>query len=245
MTYNPDPQYQAWGYVPRPKKPATVPVMACGRVLQIVPALVPAVTEFVNAMIDTDYEDPTDWIGTYKYRVVAGTNQLSRHAYDPGMALDWDYGGDVDGDGDPTIDKNPHLHRPVVAADYGKNIQLLRHQVDAVLSITTVSGKRVWRWLGDSNGDSMHFDINCPKVDLESGIVPYGTVADPDTYRNVLNVGSAVWRRDAVDWAIAVGLLINEDEFIDDFNNNLEDGRFWALMRRYDAYREKRLGDEL
>lgn len=169
----PDPLYELLGWQPIVNPTGRVRFNLLGRRCYIDPMFVPLWTEIRNALEDTGYENPTDWIGIHKYRVVAGTNQLSRHSYTPGIAFDLDYGGDTDGDGDPTIDKNPHLHRPVVESDYGNTIQLLRHQVDAVLSIKTVDGYTVLRWLGDRNGDSMHFDTIVGPDALRAGILPY------------------------------------------------------------------------
>lgn len=169
MTWRPDPIYARLGWAPRPTSAGLVKVELCGRFPRVAPEAVEAVEAMNAVLVAAGYENPCDWVGSYKYRNVAGTTQLSRHAY--GLAIDLDYGGDTDGDGDPTIDKNPHLRRPVTPADYGVTIQLLRHQVDAVLGIRTVSGAQPWRWLGDLNGDAMHFDIQCAPADLASGIL--------------------------------------------------------------------------
>lgn len=168
MVWRPDPEYARFGWKPFPTSTGLVKVELLGRFPRVAPEAVPAVQAMHLTLVAAGYENPCDWIGSWKYRNVAGTNQLSRHAY--GLAIDLDYGGDTDGDGDPTIDKNPHLHRPITDADYGVTIQLLRHQVDAVLAIRTVSGVPVWRWLG-SIGDSMHFDIACSPEHLASGIL--------------------------------------------------------------------------
>lgn len=178
MAPRPDPIYQRLGWRPVRNPTGRVRFVLRGRNCYIDPLFVPLWTQIERALDDTDYENPCDWIGIHKYRVVAGTNQLSRHSYTPGIAFDLDYGGDTDGDGDPTIDRNPHLHRKIVESDYGNTIQLLRHQVDAVLSIRTVSGAQALRWLGDRNGDSMHFDTICSPLDIASGIVPYERGAD-------------------------------------------------------------------
>jgi len=58
---------------------------------------------------------------------------------------------------------------------------------------------------------------------------------DDMTYRTVINVPDASYARDAVDWAIEVGLVKIEDNNIDDWTRNLEDGRFWTFMQRMDA----------
>jgi hypothetical protein len=109
-----------------------------------------------KVLIRTGYENPCDYIGSYMKRVVAGTDTWSNHAY--GIAIDLDYGGDTDGDGDPTIDSNPHLHRPIVDSDFGNTIQLTKENVDAILAIKNLDGDPMWRWLGYFNGDAMHFD---------------------------------------------------------------------------------------
>jgi len=104
------------------------------------------------------YEDPCDYIGSYMYRTIGGKGRVwSTHAY--GTAIDHDYGGDTDGDGDPTIDKNPHIHRPILPGDpgFGVEWQILEHQVRAVEAIRNTYGEQVWRWLGWSIGDTMHW----------------------------------------------------------------------------------------
>ena len=177
---NPDPVYEKLGWKPFTTAGPRSPFPIMGRTVYINPFFIPLWTEIRAALEWSGYENPTDWIGSYKYRKVAGTSQLSRHSYMPGIAFDWDYGGDTDGDGDPTIDKNPHLHRKVVESDYGNTIQLLRKDVDAILSIKTVSGKTVLRWLGERNGDSMHFDVIVAPEDIVSGIVPFGAPSGED-----------------------------------------------------------------
>lgn len=133
---------------------------------------VPAVEAMEHQLIATGYENPCDWIGSYKVRNIFGSIYISWHSY--GGAIDLDYGGDVDGDGDPTIDKNPHLHRRLYPGDpaFGVEFQLLEHQVHAIEAIRTVNGKRVWRWLGWSIGDTMHFEPNCSPDDIATGIDP-------------------------------------------------------------------------
>lgn len=113
-----------------------------------------------RVLINTSYENPCDFIGSYASRVIAGKDMWSEHAY--GVAIDFDYGGDTDGDGDPTIDKNPHLHRPIVPGDpgFGVEWQILEHQVRAIEAIKNTHGESIWFWLGWPIGDSMHFAVN-------------------------------------------------------------------------------------
>ena len=168
---NPDPQYDAWGWDPITSSRDLVMIEICGRFPRVRPEAV-AVFEAMNqALIDTGYEDPCDYVGSWNYRVVAGTNQLSRHSY--GLAIDLDYGGDTDGDGDPTIDKNPHLYDAISRGDsrFTVTFQLSENQVDAIESIRTGNGKQALRWLGWVNGDTMHFDVNVSPQDLATGIV--------------------------------------------------------------------------
>lgn len=144
---------------------------------------VPAVEAMEQELIDTGYENPCDWIGSYMNRLIAGTNKRSWHAY--GGPVDLDYGGDVDGDGDPTIDKNPYVRRRIVRGDpgFGVEWQLLEHQVDAIEAIRTVNGKRVWRWLGWPIGDTMHFEPDCSPQDIATGIQE-PTMPDDETVSN-------------------------------------------------------------
>lgn len=166
----PDPVYQLWGWEPFPTSAGLVTVELLGRFPRVNPAAVPAVQAMHLALVATGYENPCDYVGSWLYRPVAGTNQLSRHAY--GLAIDLDYGGDNPDSPDhgALVDRNPHLRRPIIDADYGVTIQLLRHQVEAVLAIRTLSDHKVWRWLG-SIGDSMHFDIACSPQELATGIL--------------------------------------------------------------------------
>jgi len=135
---------------------------------------VPAVEAFATVMDAQSYENPCDWIGSYYKRVIYGTNWWSWHA--TGGALDWDYGPRTP-EG-VVIDHNPHLHRPIVPGDpaFGTTIQLLEHQVVAVEAIRTNNGKRVWRWLGHSIGDSMHFEPACSPADIATGIDPVSLI---------------------------------------------------------------------
>jgi hypothetical protein len=130
----------------------------------------PAVEAMEQTLVANGYENPTDYIGSYMKRPISGTDLWSWHSY--GGAIDLDYGGDTDGDGDPTIDKNPHIHRPIASEDSGFGVQwqILEHQVRAVEAIRTNNDKKVWRWLGWSIGDTMHFEPACKPDDIETGI---------------------------------------------------------------------------
>ncbi len=53
--------------------------------------------------------------------------------------------------------------------------RVTRPQVEAIEGIRTLTGTRVFRWLGWSIGDTMHFQIDCRPSDLAAGI-DWGTV---------------------------------------------------------------------
>ena len=170
-----EPRMLALGWAPYLGKEDNLQrVMLLGREPRVMVEVAPAVMAMDQALIDGGYENPCDWIGSYNYRAIGGTHIWSTHAY--GTAIDLDYGGDTDGDGDPVIDKNPHLHRPVQPEDFGVNCQILEPQVRAVEAIQNVFGEPMWYWLGWSNGDTMHFQIN---VRPERTAVDWSTVGGP------------------------------------------------------------------
>lgn len=134
---------------------------------------VPAVEAMNEVLVATGYENPCDWTGSYNKRYISGTTIWSWHSY--GGAIDLDYGGDnPDSPDHPLVDNNPHLHRPIPWGDpgFGTEFQLLEHQVKAVLALRTNNGKPLWRWLGTSIGDTMHFEPLCTREDIETGIDP-------------------------------------------------------------------------
>ena len=139
---------------------------------------VPAVEAMEKTLIAMGYENPCDYTGSYMKRPIAGTDIWSWHSY--GGAIDLDYGGDTDGDGDPTIDKNPHIHRRIHPGDpgFGVEWQILEPQVNAIEAIRTNSGGQVWHWLGWNIGDTMHFEPRCTPDDAKTGERQLGT--DPD-----------------------------------------------------------------
>ena len=96
----------------------------------------------------------------------------SLHNYS--LALDLDYFGYG----------NPHLHRRMTPSDPAfRTSKIKEHHVKAVEAIRTNNGKQVWKWLGWSIGDTMHFEITCSPADLATGInwftVNNGVVPEP------------------------------------------------------------------
>jgi hypothetical protein len=120
-----------------------------------------AVAALEQALIDSGYENPCDYIGSWNVRKISGTSTWSEHSY--GTAIDLDYGGDnVESPDHPGIDKNPHIHRRILAGDpgFGHEWQISEAQVRAVEAVVNDDGVPIWRWLGWAIGDTMHWSVN-------------------------------------------------------------------------------------
>ena len=171
----PNPTFENLGWELQPSDAELARLTILGRYpIRVRPELVEAVNAMHEVLIATEYENPCDYIGSWHYRAIAGTDGLaSGHAY--AVCIDLDYGGDTDGDGDPTIDKNPHLHRRIVPGDpgFGVEWQILEHQVRAIEAIRNIDGERIWRWLGWAIADTMHFEA---RVGPNDCIVDWDTV---------------------------------------------------------------------
>jgi hypothetical protein len=147
--------------------------------IRVQPPLVEAVQAMELALVLHHYEDPCDFIGSWHYRSISGTGGLfSGHAY--AVCIDLDYGGDTDGDGDPTIDSNPHIHRAIIPGDpgFGVEWQITEAQVRAIEAIRTTDGLPVWSWrIGWKLGDTMHWQ---PLQGPDIGAIDWSTVQGPD-----------------------------------------------------------------
>lgn len=163
----------------------------------------------------TGYRNPTGPTGSYLCRKISGTDLWSLHAY--GIAIDLDYS------------KNPHLHTPIARGfDIDPRFMITEHQVTAIESITNTNNDPIWKWLGWSIGDTMHFEADQPPHLCE----PKGT---PMYYRGVINVPDADWARKVINWAIDNKIIITGDTFTDDWNReHMTDGRLWTFLKRYD-----------
>ena len=174
-----NPNMEALGWEWQPTSEHLSRVRLLGRYpVKVQPQLVDAVAAMDAVFVRTGYENPCDYVGSYMFRSIAGYNGLaSTHAY--AVAIDHDYGGDTDGDGDPTIDKNPHIHRPIVPGDpgFGVEWQILEYQVRAIEAIKNTHGEQMWRWLGWPIGDTMHWEI---MVRPERTEVDWDTVYPPE-----------------------------------------------------------------
>lgn len=125
---------------------------------------------FFTALLSSGYELEPTWpdagfIGSYR-RCPAGIgghdcqedgSWCSLHNYC--LAIDLEY------------DRNPHLRvkRPDPAWMFAR-CKLNRSNVEAIESIRTMNGHQVWRWLGWTIGDTMHFQGNVTQDDVATGI---------------------------------------------------------------------------
>jgi hypothetical protein len=96
------------------------------------------------------YHTPMGPTGSYHCRKIGGSSKWSLHAY--AVAIDWDYG------------ENPYLRgtkiKPGFKSDY--RFTLTENQINAVEAIKNEDGNSIWRWLGWTIGDTMHFSVDVP-----------------------------------------------------------------------------------
>jgi len=176
----PHPYFENLGWEIQYSDTALLRMQVLGRYpVKIRPEYEEALRAWQQVLILHNYENPCDYIGSYMLRDIAGTGGMaSGHAY--GVCIDFDYGGDTDGDGDPTIDKNPHLHRRLFPGDraFGVECQILEAQVRALEAIRTVDGRQVWTWrIGWGLGDTMHWE---PAQGPDIGAIDWDTVQGPE-----------------------------------------------------------------
>lgn len=217
------------GWSPYLGKTSTlVPLVFLGRrYVRVQDFWVPAAEAMEQALIATGYENPCDYTGSYNKRYIAGTSIWSWHSY--GGAIDLDYGY---AEADRLVDKNPHLHRPITDADFGVTIQLLKHQVEAIEAIRTMNGKKVWRWLGWSIGDSMHFEPNCSPDDIKTGI-------DPTTVAGYEPPVTPPTEDDDMKYWLAIFNLWSREDLV-----KMAEAGYWDGVDNVDWYFDPRCSDE-
>lgn len=118
--------------------------------VRVQPELEGAVNAMNAALKANGYRDPTGPTGSYNCRMIGGTTKWSLHAY--AIAIDIDYG------------ENPYLRGQTIPKGFGTDprFMLTEAQVDAVEGIRNEWGESLWKWLGWSIGDTMHFEIDVP-----------------------------------------------------------------------------------
>jgi hypothetical protein len=166
-----NPTFESLGWDIQPDDRGLVRLTLLGRrPVKVQPPLTEAVRAMDVVLAATGYENPCDWIGSWNYRAIAGTDGLaSGHAY--GVCIDLDYGGDNPESPDhPLVDNNPHMHRRIVPGDpgFGTEWQILEHQVRALEAIRNTAGQPMWSWrIGWVLGDSMHWQPGVGPEDCE------------------------------------------------------------------------------
>ncbi len=109
-----------------------------------------ATVEMDRVLKATGYEWPTGPTGSYNCRQIGGSTKWSLHAY--AIAIDIDYGN------------NPYLRGHPIPRGFVQDsrFQLTEANVDAVEAIRNDRGESIWKWLGWSIGDTMHFEADVP-----------------------------------------------------------------------------------
>ena len=102
------------------------------------------------AIMGSGYRTPMGPTGSYHCRKIGGSDTWSLHAY--GVAIDWDYG------------ENPYLRGETISKGFvtDPRFELTEANVDAVEAIVNEQGEQIWRWLGWTIADTMHFQVNVP-----------------------------------------------------------------------------------
>ncbi len=123
--------------------------------VRIQPEMVNAVKALENAFLTNGYQLPIGVTGSYACRKIGGSETWSLHAIP--IAIDVDYAN------------NPYLRGDPVERGFGTDTRFLitEEQVDAVEAIVNEDGDSIWKWLGWSLGDTMHFEIDVPPEKCE------------------------------------------------------------------------------
>lgn len=128
-------------------------------------SIVDAVKALDACLVDHDYRTRREDTGAYNCRQITGGTLHSLHAYGIALDLNWS--------------TNPY--GPTLVTD------MPRAMVDAVTSIRSRSGARVWRWGGTytNNKDAMHYEVVASPEEIASGIVSERVTPDVDALARV------------------------------------------------------------
>lgn len=105
-------------------------------------------------------------------------------------------------DVDPFAAGNGYIHAKVTEEDFDEDwfpavCKFTLEQVQAVEAIRTNNGAQIFRWLGWAIGDFMHWQINCTREDLATGInlstVYTGKDDDMETNLKALQKQDMAW----------------------------------------------------
>ncbi len=128
--------------------------------VRVQPELADATREMDRVLRAAGYPSPTGPTGSYNCRYIGGTTTWSLHAY--AVAVDIDYGN------------NPYLRGVEIPKGFGTDprFKLTEAQVDAVEGILNDRGEPIWRWLGWTIGDTMHFQVDQPPDRCQPATIP-------------------------------------------------------------------------
>ncbi|KKM73560.1 hypothetical protein LCGC14_1409250, partial [marine sediment metagenome] len=162
-----------------------------GKSIRVAEPLVPGLAAMEIVLDHNGYAKPTI-VGSYFNRNIAGSTRKSTHAY--GVAVDLD----------PYAAGNPHFKG---ASWSYSDIKFTEEQVAAIKAIRNTYGSPIWRWLGDVNGDTMHWQANVPpwRADVDWGTVD--GLNGKDSF--VLELGKALlaqWSTEDLKAYLALGL---------------------------------------
>lgn len=117
-------------------------------------SVVDAVRALDACLVAHGYRTRRDDTGAYNCRQITGGTAYSLHAYGTAIDINWS--------------TNPY--GPTLVTDMPPAM------VDAITSIRTVSGARVWRWGGTyaTNKDAMHYEVIASPQEIATGIAGSG-----------------------------------------------------------------------
>ena len=173
--------------------------------VRVQPELEYAAVMLSDQIVGNGYRTPMGPTGSYNCRTIGGSTTWSLHAY--AVAIDWDYG------------ENPYLRGTTIQRGFGTDprFMLTEAQVNAVESIVNDDGDSIWRWLGWTIGDTMHFQVDVPPDKCApAGTQPIPPPQEDDEMRNG-DTGPNVqkWQNYLNRWA---------DEYVTDLAPITEDG---------------------
>ena len=127
-----------------------------------------------RAIMRVGYRTPMGPTGSYTCRTIGGSTVMSLHAY--GIAVDWDYG------------ENPHLREPIPRGfGLDPRFRLTEAHIDAVEAIVNSNGDPIFKWLGWSIGDTMHFEIDQPPHLCQPATIPEGSDMPTEQWHQLID----------------------------------------------------------
>jgi len=139
--------------------------------VRVQPELEKAAEALSAAIMGNGYRTPMGPTGSYNCRKIGGSSTWSLHAY--AVAIDWDYG------------ENPYLRGTKIQPGYKSDFRfaLTENQINAVEGIVNSDGDSIWRWLGWTIGDTMHFQVDVPPDKCQPvGDIPIVDLPEVVTY---------------------------------------------------------------